>query len=74
MKDNAFKGRRPIFIGDDFTDEAGMSAARRHGGVGLRVQEVFDGDPAQVRAWLSRNAERLAGRPATRPAATGASA
>ncbi len=74
MKDNAFKGRRPIFVGDDFTDEAGMSAARRHGGEGLRVQDVFDGDPAQVRAWLSRNAERLAGRPATRQAATGASA
>lgn len=74
MKDRAFTGRRPIFIGDDFTDEAGMSAARRHGGEGLRVQEVFDGDPAQVRAWLSHNAERLAGRPTARPVATGASA
>ncbi len=60
MKDNVFKGRRPIFIGDDFTDEAGMSAARRHGGEGFRVQEVFDGDPAKVRAWLARNAERMA--------------
>lgn len=60
MKDSIFKGRRPIFVGDDFTDEAGMSAARRHGGEGLRVQEVFDGDPAKVRAWLARNAERLA--------------
>lgn len=59
MKDSAFKGRRPIFIGDDFTDEAGMSAARRHGGEGLRVQEVFDGDPAKVRAWLARNGERM---------------
>jgi trehalose 6-phosphate phosphatase len=60
MKDSVFKGRRPIFIGDDFTDEAGMSAARRHGGEGFRVQEVFDGDPAKVRAWLARNAERMA--------------
>lgn len=59
MKDSAFTGRRPIYIGDDFTDEAGMSAARRHSGEGLRVQEVFDGDPAKVRAWLARNAERL---------------
>lgn len=74
MQDSAFKGRRPIFIGDDFTDEAGMSAARRHGGEGLRVQEVFEGDPAKVRAWLSRNAERLAQRPAARSVATGASA
>ena len=24
-----FHGRRPIFVGDDFTDEAGMSMARR---------------------------------------------
>lgn len=60
MKDSAFKGRRPIFIGDDFTDEAGMSAARRHGGDGLRVQEAFEGDPAKVRAWLLRNGERMA--------------
>lgn len=72
MKDSAFKGRRPIFIGDDFTDEAGMSAARRHGGEGLRVQEVFDGDPAKVRAWLARNAERMVS--ALKATATGASA
>jgi trehalose 6-phosphate phosphatase len=57
-----FHGRRPIFIGDDFTDEAGMGMARRLGGVGLRVAEAFSGDPAEVRAWLVRGAERLAGR------------
>jgi len=60
MKSSTFMGRRPIFIGDDFTDEAGMSAARRHGGEGLRVQEVFGGEPAQVRAWLAHNVERMA--------------
>ena len=32
-----FHGRKPIFIGDDFTDEAGMSMARRFGGLGLRL-------------------------------------
>lgn len=64
MKDVPFRNRRPIFIGDDFTDEAGMSAARRFGGEGLRVQEVFGGDPAMVRAWLLQTAERLAGLPA----------
>ncbi len=64
----SFKGRKPIFIGDDFTDEAGMSAARELGGIGLRVADDFDGDPAQVRAWLMRGAERLgAGKPATQP-------
>ena len=56
-----FHGRRPIFIGDDFTDEAGMSMARRFGGMGLRVQEVFDGDPANVRAWLTHGTEHLEG-------------
>lgn len=58
MNDAAFRGRRPIFVGDDFTDEAGMSAAIRHGGMGLRVREAFKGDPALVRAWLGRNIER----------------
>jgi trehalose 6-phosphate phosphatase len=58
-----FHGRKPIFIGDDFTDEAGMSMARRFGGAGLRVAEVFGGDPAQVRAWLTHGMERMDGRP-----------
>jgi trehalose 6-phosphate phosphatase len=58
-----FHGRRPIFVGDDFTDEAGMSMARRFGGLGLRVSEVFGGDPAQVRAWLTHGMERMDGRP-----------
>jgi len=58
-----FHGRRPIFVGDDFTDEAGMTMARRFGGLGLRVAEVFGGDPAQVRAWLTHGIERLDGHP-----------
>ena len=58
-----FHGRKPIFIGDDFTDEAGMTMARRLGGAGLRVAEVFGGDPAQVRAWLTHGMERMDGRP-----------
>ncbi|MFN7001206.1 MAG: trehalose-phosphatase [Elioraea tepidiphila] len=48
-----FRGRMPVFIGDDVTDEAAIAAAERHGGVGLRVEESF-GDPAGVRAWLAR--------------------
>jgi trehalose 6-phosphate phosphatase len=61
MGHQPFHGRRPIFVGDDITDEAGMSMARRFGGVGLRVAEAFGGDPAQVRAWLMQAAERLDG-------------
>ena len=66
-----FHGRKPIFIGDDFTDEAGMSMARRFGGLGLRVAEVFGGDPAQVRAWLTHGMEHMDGRPSPSAAPTG---
>jgi trehalose 6-phosphate phosphatase len=64
-----FRGRRPIFVGDDFTDEAGMEAARRLGGEGLRVAEVFGGQPVAVRAWLQRSVDIMGGR----VTATGAS-
>ncbi len=61
MAQPPFRSRRPIFIGDDFSDEAGMAMARDLGGIGLRVGEIFGGDPAQVRAWLQRGAQRLNG-------------
>lgn len=64
MKEDPFRGRRPIFIGDDFTDEAGMEACRKFGGEGLRVAEVFGGEPAAVRAWLARGVELLGERAA----------
>jgi trehalose 6-phosphate phosphatase len=50
-----FAGRRPIFIGDDVTDEDGMEAARRLGGAGLRVDDWF-GSAGGVRAWLAATA------------------
>jgi trehalose 6-phosphate phosphatase len=46
-----FRGKLPVFIGDDVTDEDGIAAAHSFGGVGLRVPESF-GDAAAVRAWL----------------------
>ena len=48
-----FAGRRPVFIGDDVTDEEGMAAAREHGGLGLRLQDAF-GEPEALRDWLAR--------------------
>jgi trehalose 6-phosphate phosphatase len=48
-----FAGRRPVFIGDDVTDEEGMAAARGFGGLGLRLQDAF-GEPEALREWLGR--------------------
>jgi trehalose 6-phosphate phosphatase len=56
-----FRGRRPIFIGDDVTDEDGMAACARYGGYGLRVPDDFAGRPALVRAWLARVAAKIGG-------------
>ena len=50
-----FYGRLPVFVGDDVTDEDGITAAVAMGGVGLRVKEAF-GDAAGVRAWLKATA------------------
>lgn len=58
MADEPFAGRRPVFIGDDVTDEDGMRAARAMGGAGLRVDQAF-GTPSGVRGWLSRSADAL---------------
>ncbi len=57
MRHPPFAGRLPVFIGDDVTDEDGMREARRFGGAGWRVPDVF-GDAAGVRAWLRETAAR----------------
>ena len=46
-----FRGRLPVFLGDDVTDEAAIAAANAMGGAGLWVPTLF-GDAAGVRAWL----------------------
>jgi trehalose 6-phosphate phosphatase len=56
----AFRGRRPIMIGDDVSDQSAFEAAGRLGGRGLKVAGGLfasaDADfasPADVRAWLA---------------------
>ncbi|MGA3403218.1 MAG: trehalose-phosphatase [Acetobacteraceae bacterium] len=51
MERAPFAGRKPLFIGDDVTDEDAISAARALGGAGFQVDSAF-GTPAGVRAWL----------------------
>jgi trehalose 6-phosphate phosphatase len=54
MRSAPFRGRRPVFVGDDVTDEDGIAAAEALGGVGLRVPEAFGGAPGAVRRFLAR--------------------
>ena len=57
MKEPPFNGRRPVFIGDDLTDQDGFAMVEAYGGipvgVGDRVQAQFYlPDVAAVRKWL----------------------
>ncbi|GGC54641.1 trehalose-phosphatase [Chelatococcus reniformis] len=53
-----FHGRRPMFIGDDVTDQAGFAAAQAAGGFAYSVGRDYPGvkrgfdTPADVRAWI----------------------
>jgi trehalose 6-phosphate phosphatase len=65
MRLPAFRGRRPIMIGDDHGDESAMLEAKRLGGLGLRVAgEHFSAhsadfeSAASVRRWLAALAHR----------------
>jgi trehalose 6-phosphate phosphatase len=50
-----FAGRKPVFIGDDVTDEDGIRVARALGGAGFQVADAF-GSPSGVRGWLNGSA------------------
>jgi trehalose 6-phosphate phosphatase len=63
MSHPPFRGRRPVFIGDDKTDEHAFAAVQEFDGraisVGCRIpgiQDHFDG-PDDVRRWLERLSE-----------------
>ncbi|AOW47273.1 trehalose-phosphatase [Acetobacter ascendens] len=51
MESPPFTGRKPVFVGDDVTDEDAIAAVRRMGGVGLRIPSDFP-TPSIFRAWL----------------------
>ena len=59
-----FAGRRPVFIGDDVTDEAGFMAVNELGGLSIRVGKVAAtearyslADVAAVHCWLEECVE-----------------
>ena len=55
-----FAGRRPIFIGDDTTDQAAFAVMPQFRGIAISVRRRVTGvdfhfdTPSQVRAWLER--------------------
>lgn len=59
MARTPFRGRHPIFIGDDVTDEPGFRAVTAFGGSAYSVAQAFPGvlgtftEPAAVRHWLT---------------------
>jgi trehalose 6-phosphate phosphatase len=64
MREPAFAGARPLFVGDDLTDEDGFEAAARHGGAGVLVGTPRTTaarwrlpDVASVHAWLEAAAD-----------------
>jgi trehalose 6-phosphate phosphatase len=58
-----FRGRTPVFIGDDVTDQAAFAVLPEFGGLGFSVGHVMAGlagsfaTPREVRAWLYRATE-----------------
>jgi trehalose 6-phosphate phosphatase len=60
MTHEPFKGRRPIFIGDDVTDESVFGIVPEYGGLAFSVGRHAKGmagyfdDPREVREWLAR--------------------
>jgi len=58
MQEPPFRGRTPVFVGDDITDRDGLRFAEGAGGVSIAVGDRIEGqyrlaDPEQVRRWLA---------------------
>jgi trehalose 6-phosphate phosphatase len=66
MRFPPFRGRRPVFIGDDVTDHAAFRVLPEFGGTGYSVGHKFAGlagyftKPQDVREWLYQMADAAA--------------
>ena len=54
MQCDPFKGRVPVFVGDDLTDHDGFRAAEAMSGLAVDVFQRFAGRPQEVRDWLTQ--------------------
>ena len=63
----AFRGRTPVFVGDDATDESGFAVVAARGGYAYSVGRLLQGamgafsEPRAVRDWLAEFADREEG-------------
>lgn len=68
LNEDAFRGRRPVFVGDDVTDQAAFAAVTRHGGYAFAVGREMEGtmdwfaSPSEVRKWVGQLAGRTQAR------------
>lgn len=67
LREAPFAERRPVFLGDDVTDESGFAAVQSHShGIGIKVgpgrthAEHHLADPPAVLRWLRRSRDALA--------------
>jgi trehalose 6-phosphate phosphatase len=73
MQEHPFRGRVPIFIGDDLTDEYGFALVNRLGGHSIKVGPGASvapwrlADASAVRGWLDRLAHKWQTRRDTQP-------
>jgi len=64
LSEPAFRGRTPVFVGDDRTDESGFAFVAARGGCAYSVGRLRPGatsvfaDPREVRDWLAEFAHR----------------
>jgi trehalose 6-phosphate phosphatase len=52
MKEPPFSGRKPVFIGDDLTDQDGFRLVEDQGGISIAVGQYRMENAAAVRGWL----------------------